>query len=988
MAGKSNSESRRYDERRISLAASFLDGKDYAIYKTTRAGFTTSFVLAAARSGKEVLLVSPTKKIISSTMKSAGEEDLVGIYGNSECQINKRAVAKYPLLKHLPMSIPSMEKCKECKYANGCCIMDIERDPYALLKSITSAKLMAIMLSDGERAEYLRGILRDMEYVLIDEAHSLITGDVPKIPCNEVMLSSVVMKLQEFPELHSALRAWKDLMAAINPIDHYNPRDDLEKEADVLGTDRWLIREVKVPTRIYSKGQRDMYGELRKLARHQEDFGITEEEVILLRDLIDILGNNTVRLSYITTMGVGKVYVCGSIGRMNGAIKSYLRDYARNAAVIFVSGTLYEPCTNYFRDLVGREKVMTVIEPEVEQAVFPDVCNTNGKMTIYADTFRLSGNTEHKLSRLPDIIKRIKDISESKNNPSILLIAPNIDIQIRLYEALHGDFPNIVFDYYRSANTIGIESSIRIVIAVGLAEVPKNAYDCLSNSYMESQTIRVNDVHAWTWQAISRGKDPRGIELSEVYFIGVKQEEVMKVITWGTERTVLKLDERSWEVTCKEELPKPAVMAPFKQQVHKEQRKSSPFIKKIWDAETDEINLPDGLKIYALESPDPKNSKSTYIYKRDFGENVESAPKKVRCFGAIFSRPRTQEQLIITAETLDKFFRSKQSHHAVQQKYANSQGKFPYKPVATEDWNQLAFDMIFGMVTVSSYPIGEDGQTVQCAFDIDNHVGDNPALPRVNAVMDHLKELGIQPILEASGSIDSYHIHLPILRTPISNSHNFVYALYNEMKQADTGLDFKRDTEAFPKQKKADNKYGNPLRLPLSINRKTGVRSQLLDPDTNEPVDVVLITRVLELRNPEEEAVKAVARQYLPPSVIPTKKIINAEPSERTGTMRHCIVKALKKRLVGGEGHDMHIAIVREAYSAGMDREEIIHLFEGQANFNQRITARYVDFLLADFYPPWECSTLHERCSSFVDCEKCPWRKLGKEDIAESATAR
>ena len=174
-------------------------------------------------------------------------------------------------------------------------------------------------------------------------------------------------------------------------------------------------------------------------------------------------------------------------------------------------------------------------------------------------------------------------------------------------------------------------------------------------------------------------------------------------------------------------------MAPFKQQVHKEQRKSSPFIKKIWDAEADEGNLPEGLKVYEVEIPDPKFSKSTYVYIRDFGENEESSPKKIRCFGAIFSWPRNQEQLTITAETLDRFFRSKHTYHAVQQKYPNAENKFPLKPHKTGDWDQLIFDMIFGMVTVGTYPVGEDGATVQCAFDLDNHRDENPALPRVSA---------------------------------------------------------------------------------------------------------------------------------------------------------------------------------------------------------------------------------------------------------------
>jgi len=131
------------DESRVSLAATFLDGSDYEVYKATRAGFTTSFVIAAERSGKKVLFVSPTKKIIGDTMNGAAE--IVGIYGNSACEYNKREVAQYPILKHLPMSIP--RKCENCKYAEECPILDIERNPDALMKSMTAAKLEAVMIS-------------------------------------------------------------------------------------------------------------------------------------------------------------------------------------------------------------------------------------------------------------------------------------------------------------------------------------------------------------------------------------------------------------------------------------------------------------------------------------------------------------------------------------------------------------------------------------------------------------------------------------------------------------------------------------------------------------------------------------------------------------------------------------------------------------------------------------------------------------------------
>jgi hypothetical protein len=987
MAEKSIPSSSEYDERRIALAASFLDGKDYAIHKVTRSGFTTSFVLAAERSGKRVLLVSPTKKIISSTMKRAAE--IVGIYGNSACEYNKRAITKYPLLKHLPMSLPPEEKCEKCKYADECCILEIERDPDAPLKSITSAKLIAIMLSDSERAEFLRNVLCDENCILIDEAHSLIASDVPKLPCNRTIIASIGPKLQEFPTLKVALRGWRDLLKEINPREDYNVYDDLGQEVEACGTDRWLIREVKVPTRIDSEYQRKMYGELRKLARHYEDFGVTEQEVILLRDLIDILGNDSIRLSYITTKGIGQIYVCGAIGQKNNAIKNYFKDCARNAAVIFVSGTLYEPHPNFFRDLVGREKMMKVIEPEVEQAVFPDICNTNSMMIIYADTTKLSGQTKHKLSRLPDIIERIKDISESKHNERIHLLAPNIDIRNRLYEALHQDHPDIIIDYYRSADTIGVESSIRVIIAVGLAEVPKNAYDCLSDSYTESQTVRKNDVEAWSWQAWSRGKDPAGIEPSEVYCIGVKQEDAIRVITWGTNRTITEKGKYGYEVTCDEELPKPAVMFPFKQQVHKEQRKSSPFIKKIWEVNTDSDNLPDGLKVYEVEIQLPKNSKSTLVYIRDFGENEHLTSMKVRCFGAIFSPPMNSEQFDITAETLDRFFRSNHSQHAVQQKYANSKGKFPYRPCTTKNWELLVLDMVCGIVSSATYSIGEDGLTVQCAFDIDNHKGNNPALPRVTATVDHLKNLGLQPIVVASGSADSYHIHLPILRTPIATSYNFIKTSHFELKQAYEELDFKNDTEAFPKQKTTRKALGNALKMPLAINNKTGKRSQLLDPDTKEPVDVIFITRVLELREPEKEAVKVGTRQYLPVAS-PTKKIPASFTSGRISTMRPCILEALNKQLNGGEGHDMRYAIVGEALAAGKNREEIIHLFEAQEDFDETITANYVDYLIRKNSRPWKCETLRDKCSSFIDCTQCPHNHIAGHSaiLMEPAMAR
>ncbi len=592
----------KIDESRVSLAASFLDGKDYAIHKVTRAGFTTSFVIAAGRSNKRVLLVSPTKNIISDTMKEA-DEDIVGIYGNVACQYNQDEIAKEPLLEQLPMSIP--RECDACKYAEDCCILDIEREPYASMKSLTAAKLKAIMISDSERAQSLREILKDIDVVLFDEAHTLVTSDVAKIP-HTAHLQDLALKIREdYPLLLKALKKWTEL------------RDSAEYDVEDLwrqveyDPNNWLVRELKVPWTLTEDEQRKIWGELRKLAKKHDEFNVTEEEVLQLRDIIEILGHDTARLSYISHDGSGQIYVCGALGRMNGAVRDYLKNYAKKASVIFVSGTLFEPYSGFFKSIAGRGKFLGVDWP-LEQAIFPDICNTNSQMTIYADSSRLSGTTNQKHAKIPDIIERIKDLSEAKGNAPIHVLAPNMELHARLQKALSKGYPNLFWDYYRSANTMGVESDRRTIIAVGLAEVPKNAYDCLADSDIESQTIRVGSVDAATWQAWSRAKDPKGLAPSEVYCIGVKAEDIDRVLTWGPGRRIIRQGAYGYGVMCEEELPKPAIKEPFKKLENARLRKAGPYIKKIWDANGDLAGKPDSLVVYELEKPTAQNVKTTY----------------------------------------------------------------------------------------------------------------------------------------------------------------------------------------------------------------------------------------------------------------------------------------------------------------------------------------------------------------------------------------
>jgi hypothetical protein len=81
--------------------------------------------------------------------------------------------------------------------------------------------------------------------------------------------------------------------------------------------------------------------------------------------------------------------------------------------------------------------------------------------------------------------------------------------------------------------------------------------------YLDSQQLRLNEVHAATWQAWSRVKDPNG-EV-ESHCVGVRAEEISDVVTWGTNRTIKASSDAEgeliWKVEVDEEFARPIVHA-------------------------------------------------------------------------------------------------------------------------------------------------------------------------------------------------------------------------------------------------------------------------------------------------------------------------------------------------------------------------------------------------------------------------------------------
>jgi hypothetical protein len=141
-----------------------------------------------------------------------------------------------------------------------------------------------------------------------------------------------------------------------------------------------------------------------------------------------------------------------------------------------------------------------------------------------------------------NLMRTLKNCEEVGHQP-ISIFAMNKKVLEQLKKGL-GDYANIKVDYYRSEDTIGVSHPERISIAVGLAHIPRHLCDPLAQGiddherYLDSQPLRLNEVHAATWQAWSRVKDPDGEEESHLYCVGIRADEISDVVTWGTNRTI------------------------------------------------------------------------------------------------------------------------------------------------------------------------------------------------------------------------------------------------------------------------------------------------------------------------------------------------------------------------------------------------------------------------------------------------------------------
>lgn len=195
------------DTDRVKAADKILKMGNVAVCKTTRAGFTTSAVIAAERWDLKTLVIAPTRNILSKTVRKTVQNNggrPCGIAGNITCKYLQEIIKKDPLLAELPLM--KGEKCDSCEHYDTCPVTEIERVDDFTTATITYAKLEAVMLSSSDSAAFIKERLAEVDVIILDEAHLL---SFPSLP--QVDFDKYVVIPEEFRALRRIYDKWRDM---------------------------------------------------------------------------------------------------------------------------------------------------------------------------------------------------------------------------------------------------------------------------------------------------------------------------------------------------------------------------------------------------------------------------------------------------------------------------------------------------------------------------------------------------------------------------------------------------------------------------------------------------------------------------------------------------------------------------------------------------------------------------------------------------------
>lgn len=529
------------DPRSIK-AREILDTDEPAtlLYKVPRAGCTTSMSAEILKRGETSTSIEPTNRINSQPLKKAAElsgtgKTIIPILSNANCVYNKELIETCPEVARL--GILPLHRCEDmegvrCKHYDRCPITRPLRQVSGVGGyAITYQKLVALSISTGKIAKEILSTVLATDHLIFDEVHTIAYPDTIAVQVHPEIDISKYIDL-DYPVLPDVVSGFIDVLT--------NASDAIEQiNADaLLYTHKHLAHQITMD-RIF-KESKDIGAGIRSLIElmiNRSDYDLTVDEVVTLKDMLLLCAERRhVVHGVISTNSDGskktRIFIKTSDAMSKATIQSTLTNYLDNSCrtrhVWLTSGTI--------PDMDG------VLPVEPTPLMFGDPLDTNSMFAVIADRWRVSVKTLHDTKRFNQIIDDIRNVVDQFGDEKCTVCVMNKKWHDKVENELK-DYKNLQITWYASDLTIGVESDRRIMIAVGLAEKPKNAYDAVALSRSDgndlgavSDKLRVERVHIDTWQAWSRAKDPEGDVRSLVVALGCRSDDVKNVVTWCTNR--------------------------------------------------------------------------------------------------------------------------------------------------------------------------------------------------------------------------------------------------------------------------------------------------------------------------------------------------------------------------------------------------------------------------------------------------------------------
>jgi DNA primase large subunit len=557
-----------------------IDTKEYVI-KTTRSGTTTNVILETIEHDKKLFMIAPTIRICDITVQEAldkiDKEVKLFRFGSNKdlCIRLAERIEASPTLKEFPFLLKEncrgciynthvpcakheiySEKCEDCrdihKNREKCnwrrAIEDIE--DYDIIY-ITIAKMYALtQTTDPEGLYILNKIYENTDVIFLDEISNVL----------DVGSASVIFR-EKADKIYRKIAGERNLPARF--------RTDYENLTEFM--DNRLTKQQKkiwYALHDFVKQINNIHNVWHKLDRTDEFFKINSPLIRILRDLdthykeknergsgdSDWLSIYKQLIEYSEESGYYPEAVVHIL-----TLAKYKQIYIQYTAPLRYEFRMEvipaKPVKEFidFLNVVSEQRQFFTTDateppidvhrmfPNLKELIIDDPMGTAKSQTVFPDkrTVNISQMKSLKF-HLKDIVNYIK----AHTNTNTMIITQNIMTSIILRKVLDKKKDYKHLTYFRSPLTIGTPSKCRNVITIGNPYPPKNSHRWLADLFLKEELVDENkfDIESLTahleyynaksnfFQAISRGKDPKGITPSTVYCYGLNKYQVIQLL--------------------------------------------------------------------------------------------------------------------------------------------------------------------------------------------------------------------------------------------------------------------------------------------------------------------------------------------------------------------------------------------------------------------------------------------------------------------------